>query len=58
MNLYYCAISVFRCGVYEIFALLGCYPEYIDIRRRFGQPIVPIFKGQAAQEEKLSIYTV
>jgi len=25
MNLYYCVISDFRCGVYEIFALLGCY---------------------------------
>ena len=58
MNLYYCVISGFRCGVYEIFALLGCYPAHIDSRQRFGQPIVPILKGQAAQEDKLSIYTV
>jgi len=26
MNVYYCVILGFRCGVYEIFALLGCYP--------------------------------
>jgi hypothetical protein len=31
-----CGISGFRCGVNEVFALLGCYTANIGSYRRFG----------------------
>jgi len=31
-----CVISSFRCGVKEIFALLGCYAAYTGSYGRFG----------------------
>jgi len=48
--------SVFRRSVNDVFALLGCYTASIgsQVTDVSGQPIGPIFKSQAVQEEMFS----
>jgi hypothetical protein len=43
-------ISGFRRGLNEIFAFLGCYTAYIVVIDVSGQPIGPIFNGQAEED--------
>jgi len=46
-------ISGFRRGVNEICALLGFYEDKYFFTEVSGQPIGPIFKSQAVQQECL-----
>jgi hypothetical protein len=48
---FHCKISGFFRGVSKTLAIVGCYAAYIGKYDVSGQPIGPIFKGEAVQEE-------